>query len=278
MNYTQTQIQRLKELEADPAELERSFEDKEGRDRIFQELTRELVERERERLADFRQGPARPVVCLLENRLAELLTARGFVQVQTPIIMSASLLARMGIDHSHPLSEQIYWIGRSKCLRPMLAPHLYYVVRDLLRLWGAPVGLFEVGPCFRKETKGASHSSEFTMLNLAEFGTPMEERRERLSELAGLVMAETGIEDYVIEEENSEVYGETIDVLAGPDKLEVASCALGPHDLDSKWGITDTWVGLGFGLERLAMAAGGFSSLGRVGRSLAYLNGIRLNI
>ncbi len=278
LKYTETQAQRLRALEADPADLEAVFSDEAQRNQAFQALSKKLVARARGRLRKYRDEQRRPAVSLLENRLAELIAAQGFVQVNTPIIMAKTLLAKMGIDHSHPLSEQIYWLGGSKCLRPMLAPHLYYVVKDMLRIWDKPVGLFEVGPCFRKESKGAAHASEFTMFNLAEFGTPMDERMERLRGLAALVMAETGIADYKIETKSSEVYGDTIDILAGPDEMEVASCAMGPHELDGRWGVTDTWVGLGFGLERLVMAAGGFSSLSQVGRSLTYLGGTRLNV
>ena len=40
----------------------------------------------------------------------------------------------------------------------------------------------------------------------------------------------------------------------------------------------DTWVGMGFGLERLLMTAEESDTIGRWGRSLAYQDGIRLNI
>jgi phenylalanyl-tRNA synthetase alpha chain len=48
--------------------------------------------------------------------------------------------------------------------------------------------------------------------------------------------------------------------------------------LDRAWQITDAWVGIGFGLERLLMVAEKSQSLGKMGRSLTYLDGIRLNI
>ena len=51
-----------------------------------------------------------------------------------------------------------------------------------------------------------------------------------------------------------------------------------PHPLDGEWGIFDTWVGIGFGMERIAMAMGGYQTIKRVGRSLAYLDGARLNV
>jgi phenylalanyl-tRNA synthetase alpha chain len=184
----------------------------------------------------------------------------------------------MSISEDHPLASQIYWLDNGKCLRPMLAPHLYFIFKDLLRLWEKPVGIFEVGPCFRKETQGARHSSEFTMLNLAEMGLPEEQRQERIAELAAIVVEAAGVKDYRLVTETSEVYGDTIDILAGKDQVEVASAAMGPHPLDRAWKITDTWVGIGFGLERLLMVATKSNSLAKMGRSLAYLDGVRLNI
>jgi phenylalanyl-tRNA synthetase alpha chain len=192
--------------------------------------------------------------------------------------MSKGLLSRMTIKDGHPLASQIFWIDDTKCLRPMLAPHLYYVLQDLIRLWDKPVRIFEVGPCFRKESKGAHHSIEFTMLNLVEMGLPKEKRESRIEELAAVVMETAKIGDYRLQPEKSEIYGDTIDIIAGKDKVEVASGAMGPHPLDSAWRINDTWVGIGFGLERLLMVAENSKSLGKMGRSLAYLNGIRLNI
>jgi phenylalanyl-tRNA synthetase alpha chain len=192
--------------------------------------------------------------------------------------MSKGLLARMTIDEKHPLASQVYWIGKNQCLRPMLAPHLYFVLKDLLRLWAKPVRIFEVGPCFRKETQGSQHSSEFTMLNLVEMGLPEESRQERIRDLATLVMEAAGIKDYVFKSEKSEVYGETLDIVSIRGDIELGSGAMGPHRLDRPWKITDTWVGIGFGLERLLMVAENSKSLGKMGRSLTYLDGIRLNL
>jgi phenylalanyl-tRNA synthetase alpha chain len=160
----------------------------------------------------------------------------------------------------------------------MLAPHLYFVLKDLLRLWEKPVRIFEVGPCFRKESQGAQHSSEFTMLNLVEMGLPESSRGERIRELADLIVRTAGVKDYLLETEKSEVYGETLDVVSTGTNIEMGSGAMGPHFLDRAWKITDTWVGIGFGLERLLMASEGKASLGRMGRSLTYLDGIRLNV
>ena len=276
--WTQTQLERLKELDAGEKDLESRFETAEVRDRAFQELEKNLVASARKNLEELRTGSRRPRLSLLESRLVQVLIDRGFVQVTTPTIMSRGLLAKMSIDEHHPLASQIFWLGRDRCLRPMLAPHLYFVLKDLLRLWEKPVRIFEIGSCFRKETRGSQHSNEFTMLNLVEMGLEKDDRPSRLEELTSMIAAAAGIEDYSFQTIDSAVYGETVDIVAGENRMEIGSSAMGPHDLDHAWQITDAWVGIGFGLERLLMAAEGIKSLGKVGRSLGYLDGIRLNI
>ena len=278
INWTQIQRARLMELAAGKGELDMQFESTAARNRAFQQLERQLVRVQRLKLQQLRDGHRRPGLCRLESRLTEVLVQNGFVQVATPTILSKGLLARMSIDDDHPLSAQIFWLDKDRCLRPMLAPHLYYVLKDLLRLWEKPVRIFEIGSCFRKESQGALHSNEFTMLNLVEMGLAEDRRQARLAELAALITRAAGVADYIIEVEKSAVYGETSDILAGEKRLEIGSAAMGPHALDQAWQITDTWVGIGFGLERLLMAADKSDSLAKMGRSLAYLDGIRLNI
>lgn len=277
VTWTQTQMARLRELEADADDLALSFPDAAERNRRFQKLEFQLVEKARARLAAFRKHERRPSWCRLESRLVDRLVDADFVQVSTPTIMARGHLERMGIDSSHPLFAQIFWLDGGKCLRPMLAPHLYFVLKDLLRIWEHPVRIFEVGSCFRKESQGSQHSAEFTMLNIVEMGLPMESRRARLTELAEKVMETAGITDFRLEATSSEVYGETIDV-EGADGMELGSAAMGPHPLDDAWRIQTTWIGIGFGLERLVMAAGNGKSLGRLGRNLSYLDGVSLSI
>lgn len=275
--WTEIQLNRLKTLGADQHTLECGFDTPLKRDQLFQKMEKQLVKSHRARLEELRTDKFRPGICELESRLVRALTDQGFVQVATPIIMSRGLLAKMSVDEDHALSSQVYWLEKSKCLRPMLAPHLYFVLKDLLRLWERPVRIFEVGPCFRKESQGARHASEFTMLNLVEMGTPSEQRQERLKALAAVIMDAAEIETYDFEFESSEVYGETMDVVA-PGDVEVASGAIGPHALDEAWKITENWVGIGFGLERLLMVKEGSHNLSSVGRSLTYLDGVPLNI
>lgn len=275
ISWTKVQKQRLKELNAAPDLLEKLFSSTRERDKTFQEEEKRLIEQGKAKWQELRDVWRRPSLCRLETKLVDVLTANGFVQVVTPIMMAKGLLEKMGITPEHPLWNQVYWVEENKCLRPMLAPHLYYILKDLLRLWPKPVRIFEVGPCFRKETRGAQHLSEFTMLNLVEMGLPKEGRHERLKELATMVMEAAGIRGYQLVSTESEVYGDTIDVVAG---IEMGSGAMGPHYLDAIWGINDPWVGIGFGLERLAMVKEGYQNIKRAGRSLVYLDGVRLNI
>jgi len=278
ITWSDVQLRRLKELDANVNDLSAKFDTLTERDRIFQELENKLVKQGKQRLETFRLTHLRPALCRLESTLVDRLTQNGFVQVATPIMMSKGLLAKMSIDEAHPLFSQVFWIDKNRCLRPMLAPHLYYILKDLLRVWQKPVRVFEVGPCFRKESQGAQHSSEFTMLNLVEMGLPEQDRDKRLEELAALMSRAAGIDKFILKKETSVVYGETIDVIAGEEEIEVGSGAMGPHLLDKAWRINENWVGIGFGLERLLMARENSASLSRLGRSLSYLNGIRLNL
>ena len=277
--WTETQKNRLTELDADTQEIAWVFEGEKERNKAFQTLEMSLVKAQKIKLAKLRDTQKRPGLCLLSDKLVQVLTSKGFVQVTTPTMMAKSLLKKMSITDSHPLTKQIFWVDSNRCLRPMLAPHLYYIMKDLLRIWEKPIGIFEIGSCFRKESEGARHTSEFTMLNVCEFGLPMEKRQTRLEELAGFVMEASHIDDYELETEESAVYGSTIDVVTQkPHGLELGSGAMGPHPLDDAWKINETWVGIGFGVERLLMAKDKSNSLGKYTRSLTWLDGIRLNL
>ncbi len=279
LGWTDIQIRRLKELNAATDELQTDFRGEHGRNRAFQVLEKQLVRKERERLNTFLDNQLRPRLCTLESHLITALNREGFTQVTTPTIISQNDLSRMSIDKKHPFNDQIYWIDSRRCLRPMLAPSLYRLMKDLARIrTRRAVRIFEIGSCFRKETSGARHASEFTMLNLVEMRMPMEDRKARIEALAGVIMKAAGINAYCLMGESSEVYDETIDIVCGSKKLEVASCAMGPHPLDDAWEIVDTWVGLGFGLERLLMTREGNRSIGKWCRSTSYVDGIRLNL
>ena len=278
ISWTETQRVRLKELSAGESDLGKGFDSDADRDQAFQILEKDLVRSARQKLDELRAGHRRSRLCRLESRLVQVLIDNDFVQVTTPTIMSRGLLAKMSIIDQHPLATQIFWLGKDQCLRPMLAPHLYFVLKDLLRIWEKPVRLFEIGSCFRKESQGARHANEFTMLNLVEMGLDPQVRQNRIEELAALIARTAGIDNFKFQRVDSAVYGETVDIMAGDSQMEIGSSAMGPHALDQAWQITDAWVGIGFGLERLLMVAENIKSLGRVGRSMGYLDGIRLNI
>lgn len=275
ITWTLIQKQRLHELNATETEQGMSFESQEARNKAFQELEHQLVIKGKLRLQELREIKKRPSLCMLEQQLVEALTQKGFVQVVTPTIISKGSLAKMSVSDEHPLFSQVFWLDNKRCLRPMLAPNLYTLWKDLLRLWEKPIRIFEIGTCYRKESQGSLHLNEFTMLNLTELGLPEDQRQQRLEELATLVMDTVGITDYQLEMTNSVVYGDALDVVKG---IELGSSAMGPHFLDDQWGIIDPWVGIGFGLERLLMIKEETQNVQSVGRSLSYLDGVRLNI
>jgi phenylalanyl-tRNA synthetase alpha chain len=276
VEFTITQRQRLRELGAAPAETERTFAAAADRDAAFKEQERQLTGQAREQLAALRDGERRPQLRRLEAALSAALRDAGFVEVVTPHILSRDAIKKMGIPDDDPLTEQIFWLPGRSCLRPMLAPNLYTVMRRLSKTWRRPFGIFEIGSCFRRDTQGSHHLQEFTMLNLVELGTPLDRRQDRLQELAGVVMTAAGIGEWELQHEESGVYGDTLDVLVGG--VEVCSTAMGPHPLDDAWNIHDPWVGLGFGLERLLVVRDEHENIERVARSLTYLDGARLHL
>lgn len=261
-------------MDAEPETLELSFDSETDRNVYFNQLAKELAGKNEETLTKFRTSLRRPALVRIAVQLAETLVEAGFVEVTTPAFLARGLLKKMNIAEDDPLWKQIFWIDEDRCLRPMLAPNLYFLLGHLQRLWPRPIRIFEIGPCWRKESKGAQHMEEFTMLNLVELGCPYKPQK-RLTEVAGLVMSTFGL-SYNLVKESSQVYGFTMDVVCG--ETEVASGATGPHPLDKNWNISESWAGLGVGIERVASLIKGNCNVHRVGRSLIYLDGARLNI
>jgi len=278
ISWTDIQSKRLKELGADPEAMFTLFDTSQERNRSYQALEKRLVKWEKARLDEFLTSQLQTKLYRLECCLTDVLNQQGFSRVTTPMIISKAQLAKMSIDKAHPLFDKVFWISEKQCLRPMLAPNLYRIMYELARLGKRPIRFFEIGSCFRRESDSAQHNNEFTMLNLVEMGLPLEDRNERLKELGQLIVDAAGLKDFAFEQESSRIYGDTIDVVCGTNRLEIASGAMGPHRLDSAWRITETWVGWGFGLERMVMVTEGDDSIGKWSKSLAYLDGIRLNI
>jgi phenylalanyl-tRNA synthetase alpha chain len=276
VGWSSSQQMRLRELNVNKTVMENQFYNAFERDKQFQELEKMYVSSLRKELSDFQINIRRPRIELLRESLIGLLLSEGFVQVRTPLIISRTSLEKMSIVQSHPLFNQVYWVSSRQCLRPMLASGLYAMLPDLLRLWEHPVRLFEVGPCFRKEKGGSKHASEFTMLNLVEMGIDGNTCEQRMEYLVETIMKDNGLEEYSLVEQDSIVYGTTLDVLV--EGIEVASGAIGPHPLDEAWRINVPWMGIGFGLERLLMVREKNFSVNPWKRSVSYLDGISLKI
>jgi phenylalanyl-tRNA synthetase alpha chain len=274
IQFSANQIQRLKEIGCDFDE-GLAFASAAEREAAFKTMERACIEKSRSSLNDYRNEGKAPAVNELGERISAFLRALGFIEVNTPLIITKKFLENMTIGDDHALNDQVFWLDGKSCLRPMLAPNLYDISKRMLKVYGQPLGVFEIGPCFRKESLGGRHLECFTMINFVEWGIEESIKIDRFKELAILLLDHLGLEGYSFEEEESVVYGNTIDVVVGD--VEVASGAFGPHPLDKKWDMDTTWLGLGIGLERIVMLKEGLDTIQKAGRSLRYLGGVSLN-
>ncbi|MBO4798587.1 MAG: hypothetical protein J5494_07470 [Candidatus Methanomethylophilaceae archaeon] len=271
VGFTDSQIQRLMEY-GDAERSAAEFPDAGSRDKAFSSELSRLVSANNAGIGSVIKDPYCEMADL-ENAIRKNLTARGFIEVRTPIFVSKSALEKMTITEDHPLYRQVFFIDDKRALRPMHAMNLYAVMRKLRDHTPGPVKIFEIGSCFRKESKSSVHLEEFTMLNLVELG-PEGDPTEALKTYIGDVMSAAGLE-YTTVREESDVYVETLDVEV--DGTEVASGAVGPHKLDPAHDIHEPWAGVGFGLERLLMIKNGKSSVRKTGKSLTYINGFKID-
>jgi pyrrolysyl-tRNA synthetase-like protein len=271
--FTLSQKRRLKELGAD-GYVNLKFKNEKERDNAFDNLARTWERKHKEALLNLLKITKKPLIRQVESKLIEALTSAGFVEVSTPLIISREFIERMEISETHKLWKQIFWLGDGRCLRPMLAPNLYHIMR-FLRKFTKPVSIFEIGPCFRKESKGRENIEEFTMLNVVELA-PDNEPLERLKEIINIVTKTVELPHYRMKNVKSEVYGKTMDVIV--DENEIASAVVGPHPLDKNWGIFEAWAGVGFGIERIAMVKMDTKRIRHVARSLTYLDGASLDV
>lgn len=275
--FTITQRERLTELDAASEVLDREFDTKEERNAEFKKIETQMAREGRQRLKELVEERHITFTEEVSRSLQDWLMKDGYTKVSTPTIITRQMLEKMTIDEFHHLSEQVFWLDRKRCLRPMLAPNLYVMMRELKRITNQPMKIFEIGSCFRKESQGAKHMNEFTMLNCVQLAVVQDGRQvEALKEMAHSAMQALGIEDYELVVEESTIYGSTVDIEI--DGIEVASGSYGPHFLDKQWGVFDTWVGIGFGVERLAMAMSKSKTIKRFGRSIAFIDGEPLNI
>lgn len=277
--FTVTQAERIGELNGTAEDINMEFETTEQRDQTFRTMEKGMVKTSRSKIKELLETKHITQSVEVGRTLEQWLMGEGYTKVVTPTIITRDMLAKMTIDEFHHLSEQVFWLDKKRCLRPMLAPNLYVVMRELKRITNEPVKIFEIGSCFRKESQGAQHMNEFTMLNCVELAAVKDgDQVEEMKRLAHESMEALGVpkEEYELVVEESTVYGSTVDIEI--NGMEVASGSYGPHFLDAQWGVFDTWVGIGFGIERLTMALNKSKTIKRYGKSITFIDGQPLNI
>ncbi|MEG9195482.1 MAG: pyrrolysine--tRNA(Pyl) ligase large subunit [Candidatus Methanoglobus sp.] len=264
--YTEQQKNKLKSIGVKKELLERKFESLMERELTYSEILKNYSDQIKIKLNNKKFNSLRHVEDKIRKKLLEL----GFIEVITPTLLSRDSIIKMGISESDPIWDQIYWLeNHSKCLRPMLAPNLY-VLMNRLRKFISNVKIFEIGSCFRKE-RGRRHLTEFTMCNAVIF-PPSKQPQDELNELIQELMKVLNINEYKIVDESSSIYGKTIDIVS--EGIEIASCVIGPVDIDVNWKIDNHWVGIGLGLERLLMVINKSEKISEYSKSLDYLDGI----
>ena len=277
--FTVTQIERISELNGDAALNEQEFETAKERDLAFREIEKKLSRQARQEIKELLDEKHVTDSVATGHKLEEWLQGEGYTKVVTPTIVTREMLSKMSLTAGHALLDQVFWVDKNKALRPMHAPNLYIVMRELHRITNAPVKIYEIGSCFRKESQGAQHLNEFTMLNCVELAAIEDGKQmDELVRLAKEAMKVLGVpeDEYKLVTEESTVYGSTLDIEI--NGMEVASGSFGPHFLDAEWGVTDTWVGIGFGIERLTMALNKGRTIKRYGRSITFIDGKPMSI
>lgn len=239
----------------------------------FRELESELVTRRKNDFQRLYTNDREDYLGKLERDITKFFVDRGFLEIKSPILIPAEYVERMGINNDTELSKQIFRVDKNLCLRPMLAPTLYNYLRKLDRILPDPIKIFEVGPCYRKESDGKEHLEEFTMVNFCQMGSGC--TRENLEALIKEFLDYLEI-DFEIVGDSCMVYGDTLDIMHGD--LELSSAVVGPVPLDREWGIDKPWIGAGFGLERLLRVMHDFKNIKRASRSESYYNGISTNL
>jgi pyrrolysyl-tRNA synthetase len=239
----------------------------------FKELESELLARRKDDLKQIYAEEKENYLGKLERDITSFFVDRGFLEIKSPILIPAEYVERMGIDKNSELSKQVFRVDKNLCLRPMLAPNLYNYLRKLSKVLPDPVKIFEIGPCYRKESDGKEHLEEFTMLNFCQMGSDC--MRENLEAIIREFLDYLKI-DFEIVDDFCMVYGDTLDVIHGD--LELSSAVVGPVPLDREGGIDKPWIGAGFGLERLLKVLHNFKNIKRAARSESYYNGIPINL
>lgn len=239
----------------------------------FEELEAELTAKRKAELTFIYENDREHMLAKLERDISAFLISKGFIEIKSSILIPEEYIVKMGIDKDAELSKQVFRTDDGKCLRPMLAPVLYNYLHRFGQVMPDPLKIFEIGPCYRKESDGSNHLEEFTMVNFCQMGDGS--TRENLIQLIDEFLTHLGI-SYEIEGDENKVYGATVEVMHGD--LELSSAVVGPIPMDMDWGINKPWIGAGFGLERLLKVRHNFKNIKRGSRSEYYYNGIHTNL
>jgi pyrrolysyl-tRNA synthetase len=266
--FTQNQKDRILSL-LGPDEMISFSKDK----RSFEELESTLKIQRKKDLVQMYENSRENLLGKLERTITEFFVDMGFLEIKSPILIPFEYMERMGIGEDKKLSEQIFRVGDDMCLRPMLAPGLYRFLHRFDNVLPEPIRIFEIGPCYRKESDGNSHLEEFTMLNFCQMGS--NSTRQNLEYLIRDFLDFLDIE-YELVSDSCMVYGDTIDVMH--KNMELSSAVVGPVPIDMDWGIDKPWIGAGFGLERLLKVKHNLKSIKRAARSDSYYNGVGINL
>lgn len=274
LEFTDQQKAKLRLFGVEGEILKMKFRSAEDRELCFKKILKDRLAQIKSSIIE-KSKQGRNLLRELEDNIRSLLIELGFIEVATPTIIPQDFILKMGISRENPLWKQIIWISDGKkCLRPMLAPNLYIIMRKLRKMIGV-AKIFEIGPCFRKE-RGRFHLTEFTMCNAVIYPASgsYEDRRNELLSLIDKLATSLGLTNYEIVEDTSSIYGKTIDILY--DGVEIGSAVVGPVDIDANWKIDKPWIGVGIGLERILMVKHKSKRISPFSKSLEYFMGLYL--
>ena len=151
MEFTDSQVRRLKELGVDtPERVEAAVArlaqavDVAGlsQSALFQRIEKQAIAATRADIADLLERRHQPSLLTLEQQISDALEGAGFTRVVTPTVISAAHLDKMSVTEDKPLRKQVFWLDDKSCLRPMLAPGLYVVSRKLMQMAPLPLRVF----------------------------------------------------------------------------------------------------------------------------------------
>ncbi len=200
---------------------------------------------------------------------ADTLARAGFARVVTPTILSRGLLARMAIRPrgTRCTTRCSGWTSGAACA-PCWPPTSTTLLTDLLRIWDHPVRIFEVGSCFRRDSQGARHAGG---VHHAQPGARWACRPRAAApgwtSWPVWLMEAAGIREYAPADARTRrctgrrsTWFATAPRRPGAGLRRHGPAPAGPALEDHR-----PWVGIGFGLERLVMAAEGGVHLAPLG-------------